>query len=121
MFNFFAKKYPETTEDMCKTYIQFSAGRTPKDALTKTCGIFMKKSELLSHMSPEEYLTGVFHHEYTNMPNTYGQARPFVKRVIVNLISAYLHPECSGMRNMGNPDPNNPYKHMNAIVNNYII
>jgi hypothetical protein len=123
MFGFFKKKdFYDTATEICNEYKNHLAmGKKPRECLVWAMSLAMKKHPDLKHMSVDTYCRSIFKDDFMNMSDDIVEAQEFVCTAIINIISAYLHLECSPMANIMNFSENNPAAQLNNVVRHHII
>jgi hypothetical protein len=100
LFDLFRGSTPEgTAKRLCEAYRAAISKRAhPKEALCSAYRAVAKQNQDLAHVPPEEYFVAVFEEDFVNLSSNPKVAKEFVVRAMMNLMSAYLHPEISSMR-----------------------
>lgn len=100
LFDIFRGSTPEgTAKRLCEAYRAAIGKRAhPKDALCAAYRAVAKQSQDLSYMPPEEFFAAIFNEDFVNLSSNPKIAKEFVVRAMMNLMTAYLHPEISRMR-----------------------
>jgi hypothetical protein len=123
MFGFFKKKdFYETATEICIEYKNHLAmGKKPRECLVWAMSIAMKKHPDLKYMSVETYCASIFKDDFLNMSEDNKEAEKFVCKAIVNIISSYLHTECSPMAYVMDFTDDNPARKLENTVRSHIM
>lgn len=100
IFDFFRTyNASDTAKTMVDEYNQWiSEGLTPKDALLCMYGAIKNRNADLKHLENGQYFEYVFRDEWANLSDNPDEAKKFVVTAMMNIITAYLHPEISSLR-----------------------
>ena len=126
MFSFFKKKFQTTATELADAYKgALAKGCKPKQALEQAISVGMRQHSDLSQLqSAEQYLSHIFGDDYRNLSSNPSSAAPFVRTAFENIISTYMHPECSQMLYVmdmaSSGDSNRPDNALDALLKKLI-
>jgi hypothetical protein len=122
MFGFFKRRdFYDTAKDICDVYKKSLAlSGLPKEALVHAIGHAMQLDKNLKHIPPIAYCSSIFGQDFENMSDDSSGATEFVRKAIINVIAANLHPECNSMLYVSDFSNQNPSIQLRNVVHHFI-